>query len=42
MPQTIGFIGLGSKGLPIASNLTECGFQVLAYNARVNLRYPRV
>jgi 3-hydroxyisobutyrate dehydrogenase-like beta-hydroxyacid dehydrogenase len=32
MPQTIGFIGLGNMGLPMATNLAKAGFQVLAYN----------
>jgi 3-hydroxyisobutyrate dehydrogenase-like beta-hydroxyacid dehydrogenase len=32
MPQTIGFVGLGSMGLPMASNLAKAGFRVLAYN----------
>jgi 3-hydroxyisobutyrate dehydrogenase-like beta-hydroxyacid dehydrogenase len=32
MPQTIGFVGLGSMGLPMATNLAKAGCEVLAYN----------
>ena len=31
MKQTIGLIGLGKMGLPIAANLLEHGFQVIGY-----------
>ena len=32
MGQAVGFIGLGSMGLPMAQNLARAGFQVLAWN----------
>ncbi|MGW0615444.1 NAD(P)-dependent oxidoreductase [Streptomyces sp. NPDC002788] len=31
-PRTVGFIGLGAMGLPMAANLAEAGFDVLAWN----------
>lgn len=31
-PTTVGFIGLGAMGLPMASNLAKAGFDVLAWN----------
>ncbi|WP_338775745.1 NAD(P)-dependent oxidoreductase [Streptomyces sp. DG1A-41] len=30
--RTVGFIGLGAMGLPMAANLAEAGFDVLAWN----------
>ncbi|HEY6287043.1 MAG TPA: 2-hydroxy-3-oxopropionate reductase [Ktedonobacteraceae bacterium] len=32
MPDTIGFIGLGIMGKPMAHNLLKAGFQVIVYN----------
>jgi len=32
---TVGFIGLGAMGLPMASNLASCGFQVRGFDMRV-------
>ncbi len=32
MGRAVGFIGLGSMGLPMAQNLARAGFQVLAWN----------
>jgi len=32
MSQSVGFIGLGNMGLPMAANLTAAGFTVRAYN----------
>ncbi len=32
MTQTIGFIGLGNMGLPMARNLLKAGFKVCVYN----------
>ena len=32
MSQTVGFIGLGNMGLPMAANLVAAGFTVRAYN----------
>jgi 3-hydroxyisobutyrate dehydrogenase-like beta-hydroxyacid dehydrogenase len=32
MTETIGFIGLGALGSPIAANLLEAGYPLLAYN----------
>lgn len=32
MGKAVGFIGLGSMGLPMARNLARAGFQVLAWN----------
>ncbi|WDV49534.1 NAD(P)-dependent oxidoreductase [Streptomyces coeruleorubidus] len=31
-PRTVGFIGLGAMGLPMAANLAEAGFDVLVWN----------
>ncbi|PAZ14355.1 2-hydroxy-3-oxopropionate reductase [Streptomyces sp. SA15] len=31
-PGTVGFMGLGAMGLPMAANLAEAGFDVLAWN----------
>ncbi|MFF5965068.1 NAD(P)-dependent oxidoreductase [Streptomyces collinus] len=31
-PRTVGFIGLGAMGLPMAANLAAAGFDVLAWN----------
>ncbi|CAM5299598.1 NAD(P)-dependent oxidoreductase [Streptomyces aurantiogriseus] len=33
-PGTVGFIGLGAMGLPMAANLAGAGFDVLAWNRR--------
>lgn len=30
--RTVGFVGLGAMGLPMAANLAEAGFDVLAWN----------
>ena len=32
MPETIGFIGLGIMGRPMAGNLLRAGYPVVAYN----------
>ena len=32
MPETLGFIGLGSMGSPIASNLVRAGYGVRVFN----------
>src|SRR5712664_1913352 len=32
MPETIGFIGLGIMGKPMAHNLLKAGFAVIVYN----------
>lgn len=32
MPETLGFIGLGNMGVPIATNLLQAGYAVRAYN----------
>jgi 3-hydroxyisobutyrate dehydrogenase len=34
MPSTIGFVGLGSMGLPMARNLVARGFQVRGFDVR--------
>ena len=31
-PRTVGFVGLGAMGLPMAANLAKAGFDVLAWN----------
>ena len=31
-PDVIGFIGLGSMGLPMATNLVKAGYTVRAWN----------
>ncbi|MEV6485979.1 NAD(P)-dependent oxidoreductase [Streptomyces sp. NPDC051576] len=31
-PTTVGFLGLGAMGLPMAANLAKAGFDVLAWN----------
>ena len=31
--KTIGFIGIGNMGRPMATNLVKGGFQVVAYDA---------
>jgi 2-hydroxy-3-oxopropionate reductase len=31
-PRTVGFVGLGAMGLPMAVNLAKAGFDVLAWN----------
>ncbi|MBC9727243.1 NAD(P)-dependent oxidoreductase [Streptomyces sp. TRM68367] len=31
-PRTVGFVGLGAMGLPMALNLAKAGFDVLAWN----------
>jgi 2-hydroxy-3-oxopropionate reductase len=38
MRQTVGFVGLGSMGLSIATNLARAGFQILGYNRTPSLR----
>jgi 3-hydroxyisobutyrate dehydrogenase-like beta-hydroxyacid dehydrogenase len=35
MPETLGFIGLGNMGLPIAKNLLKSGFQLRVYNRTI-------
>src|SRR5215831_16385292 len=32
MPETIGFIGLGVMGKPMAKNLIKAGFSLVAFN----------
>lgn len=32
MSETIGFVGLGSMGLPMAANLIESGYKLRVYN----------
>lgn len=34
MPETVGVIGLGRMGLPMARNIREAGFQVYGYDVR--------
>lgn len=36
MSETVGFIGLGSMGLPMARNLLEAGFELRVYNRTRN------
>ena len=36
MTETIGFIGLGALGAPIAANLIEAGYSLLVYNRTVS------
>lgn len=40
MSQTVGFIGLGNMGLPMAANLVAAGFQVRAYNRTASKAHP--
>ncbi len=30
--KRVGFVGLGSMGLPMASRLVQAGYQLVAYN----------
>ena len=32
MPEKVGLIGLGIMGMPMARNLLQAGFEVVAYN----------
>jgi len=40
MPQSIGFIGLGIMGQPMALNLLKAGYKVTAYNRSANKAHP--
>jgi len=40
MSETIGFIGLGSMGLPIATNLIESGYKLRVYNRTLEKAQP--
>src|SRR5882672_7439236 len=40
MKQTIGFIGLGGMGLPIANNLLKAGFSLRVYNRTAEKAQP--
>jgi 3-hydroxyisobutyrate dehydrogenase-like beta-hydroxyacid dehydrogenase len=40
MSETIGFIGLGSMGLPIASNLLKAGYRLRLYNRTADKAQP--
>lgn len=42
MTETIGFIGLGNMGEPIAANLLSAGFQVRVYNRTASKAAPLV
>ena len=34
MSMKVGFVGLGNMGMPLATNLVEAGFDVMAYDVR--------
>ena len=36
--KTVGFIGIGNMGRPMAANLVKGGYQVVAYDARCRTR----
>ncbi len=40
MKETVGFIGLGSMGLAIATNLLKAGFGLRVYNRRAEKARP--
>lgn len=40
MSEAIGFIGLGSMGLPLATNLIESGYKLLIYNRTAQKAQP--
>lgn len=40
MSEIIGFIGLGSMGLPMATNLTESGYKLRVYNRTAQKAQP--
>ena len=42
MNDIVGFIGLGSMGLPIATNLVESGYRLRVYNRTVQKAQPLV
>jgi len=42
MKDSIGFIGMGSMGLPMALNLIKAGFQVTVYNRTHNKAEPAI
>jgi len=40
MPETIGFLGLGKMGLPMASRLLDAGFELRVYNRSADKARP--
>lgn len=40
MSETIGFVGLGSMGLPLATNLIESGYKLRIYNRTIEKAQP--
>ena len=38
--RSIGFVGIGSMGLPMANNLAKAGFRVLAYDRTPRASLP--
>jgi 3-hydroxyisobutyrate dehydrogenase-like beta-hydroxyacid dehydrogenase len=42
MKETIGFIGLGNLGLPMASNLLNTGYDLTVYNRTASKAAPLV
>jgi 3-hydroxyisobutyrate dehydrogenase-like beta-hydroxyacid dehydrogenase len=42
MSETVGFIGLGNLGLPIASNLLDAGYSLTVYNRTAGKAAPLV
>ena len=40
MGKKIGFVGLGTMGLPMAVNLNKAGFEVIGYDAFAGSRCP--
>src|SRR5947209_17775340 len=40
MKETVGFIGLGSMGLPMATNLSKAGFGLRVYNRTAEKARP--
>jgi 3-hydroxyisobutyrate dehydrogenase-like beta-hydroxyacid dehydrogenase len=42
MSETIGFIGLGQLGLPVATNLLNAGYSLLVYNRTASKAEPLV
>lgn len=42
MSQTIGLVGLGNMGLPLATNLLESGYQLRVYNRTAEKAQPLV
>ncbi len=42
MPETLGFIGLGNMGAPIAANLLKAGYGLRVYNRTAAKAAPLV